>query len=79
MLRLWKRKAYNIEAFIKKEKRINKMKEGTELPQFTVVFNNGATSLVTAPDKYEAITVAKERSRNTSGVKEVKDQRGQKV
>ena len=44
------------------------------MAQFTVVFNNGATSLVYASDKYEAIEKAKEKqSQNKTGVREVKD------
>lgn len=41
--------------------------------QFTVVFNNGGNILVQAPDKYEAIAIAKERTHNTTGVREVRD------
>ncbi len=42
--------------------------------QFTVVFNNGGSILVQAPDKYEAIEQAKKRNpSNTTGVKLVKD------
>lgn len=44
--------------------------------QFTVVFNNGGSILVTAPDKYEAIEVAKQRCNNTTGVRMVKDCHG---
>lgn len=51
------------------------------MAQFTVVFNNGGSYLVTAPDKYAAIEKAKEQNHNsaTIGVKEVRDSRGNKV
>lgn len=39
--------------------------------QFTITWNNGGTSLVTAKDKYEAIEKAKEKYPNNSGVKKI--------
>lgn len=56
-------------------------KEDIAMAQFTVVFNNGGSYLVTAPDKYAAIEKAKEQNHNsaTIGVKEVRDSRGNKV
>ena len=49
--------------------------------QFTVVFNNGGSIMVTAPDKYAAIEIAKSKSTYGAsvGVKEVKDSSGKKV
>ena len=51
------------------------------MAQFTVVFTNGGTYLVTASDKYAAIEKAKEKNTNSSsaGVKEVRDCHGNKV
>ena len=51
------------------------------MPQFTVVFANGGSYLVTAPDKYAAIEKAKSQNSQSAyiGVKEVKDCHGKKV
>ena len=51
------------------------------MAQFTVVFTDGGSYLVTAPDKYEAIEKAKSQKSNSDrvGVKEVKDCHGNKV
>ena len=51
------------------------------MAQFTVVFTDGGSYLVTAPDKYAAIEKAKSQKSNSDrvGVKEVKDSHGKKV
>lgn len=51
------------------------------MPQFTVVFTDGGSHLVTAADKYDAIAKAKKQKSNSDvvGVKEVKDCHGRKV
>ncbi len=51
------------------------------MPQFTVVFTDGGSYLVTAADKYDAIDKAKKQKTNSDvvGVKEVKDCHGRKV
>ena len=51
------------------------------MPQFTVIFANGGSYMVTAPDKYAAIEKAKSKNPNSGsvGVKEVKDCHGKKV
>ena len=51
------------------------------MPQFTVVFTDGGSYLVTAADKYSAIEKAKSQKSNSAyvGVKEVKDCHGNKV
>ncbi len=46
---------------------------------FHVKFNNGSSAHVNAPDKYEAIEKAKQQTRNTTGIKEVKDSSGRVV
>lgn len=50
------------------------------MPQFTVVFVDGGSYLVTAADKYDAIDKAKKQKRNSDvvGVKEVKNCHGKK-
>lgn len=51
------------------------------MAQFTVIFQDGGSYLVTAADKYAAIEKAKAQksNSNTVGVKEVKDCHGKKV
>ena len=51
------------------------------MPQFTVVFGNGGSYMVTAPDKYAALEIAKSKNSNSSsvGVKEVRDSHGTRV
>ena len=51
------------------------------MPQFLVVFNDGGTRLVIAPDKYSAIEKAKSEKHNSDrvGVKEVRDTGGRKL
>lgn len=51
------------------------------MAQYTVVFNDGGTRLVSAPDKYAAIEKAKSQKSNSNvvGVKEVRDCHGKKV
>ncbi len=46
------------------------------MQQYIVNFNNGASCLVYAADKYDAILIAKERTGNKTGVREVKDTKG---
>ena len=48
------------------------------MAQFIVVSNDGGRTWVDASDKYEAIEVAKKKSGNTTGVKEVLDVNGKK-
>lgn len=51
------------------------------MAQYTVVFNDGGTYLVSAPDKYAVIEKAKKQKSNSDrvGVKEVRDCHGKKV
>ncbi|MBQ7352581.1 MAG: hypothetical protein IJW54_01100 [Clostridia bacterium] len=51
------------------------------MPQFTVIFTDGGSYLVTAPDKYGAIEKAKSQKSNSNhvGVKEVRDAGGKKL
>lgn len=44
------------------------------MSQFTVVFTNGATVLVNAYDKYDAIEKAKKIYTTCKGIREVQDQ-----
>ena len=51
------------------------------MPQFTVIFTNGGSYMVTAVDKYDAIDKAKSKNPNSGsvGVKEDRDSHGKRV
>ena len=57
------------------------MERRKAMPQFTVIFTNGGSYMVTAVDKYDAIDKAKSKNPNSGsvGVKEVRDSHGKRV